>query len=67
MSSHLMMLAHTYPSNLRSYYKCWHVSWHYALCAALFTGGFAARDVGAFDYENLTAYIVSQCLIYAAP
>lgn len=43
------------------------MSWHYTLCAALFTGGFVARAVGAFDYENLIAYIVSQCLVYAAP
>lgn len=66
-SSHSIIFARTYISNIRSYYKCRHVSWHYALCAALFTGGFVAREVGAFGYDNLSVYIVSQCLVYAAP
>ncbi|KUI71868.1 Protein RTM1 [Cytospora mali] len=49
------------------HYKCWRVSWTYALCAAIFTCGFIAREVGAFDYESLVAYIISVCLVYAAP
>ncbi|KAK7746013.1 hypothetical protein SLS53_002735 [Cytospora paraplurivora] len=43
------------------------MSWHYALSAGLFTAGFVAREIGAFDYDNLVAYVVSVCLVYAAP
>ena len=36
-------------------------------CSLLFTGGFVVREIGAFDMDNLVIYIVSVCLIYAAP
>ncbi|KAJ8112983.1 hypothetical protein ONZ43_g5261 [Nemania bipapillata] len=36
-------------------------------CSALFVGGFIARVLGAFDYENIIKYIVSIVLTYAAP
>ncbi|KAG8158109.1 hypothetical protein KVR01_011870 [Diaporthe batatas] len=48
-------------------YKCWHVTWHYTLCALIFTAGFITREIGAFDYENLPVFIASSCLVYAAP
>lgn len=50
-----------------SYYKCWHVTWHYASCAAIFTAGFITREIGAFHRDSLPVYIASQCLVYAAP
>ncbi|KAL2256340.1 hypothetical protein VTK26DRAFT_1819 [Humicola hyalothermophila] len=49
------------------YYKCWKLTGFYVFCAVLFTAGFITRAVGTFDYENLVKYIVSTCLIYAAP
>lgn len=36
-------------------------------CAICFTGGFIVREMGAFDLGNLVKYIVSICLVYAAP
>jgi hypothetical protein len=36
-------------------------------CSVCFTGGFIVREMGAFDFGNLVKYIVSICLIYAAP
>ncbi|KAI7778878.1 rta1 domain protein [Diaporthe eres] len=49
------------------YYKCWHVTWHFASCAAIFTAGFITREIGAFHRDSLPVYIASQCLVYAAP
>ncbi|KAJ0116734.1 rta1 domain protein [Diaporthe amygdali] len=48
-------------------YKCWHVTWHYATVAAIFTAGFITREIGAFHYDSLPVYIASVCLVYAAP
>ncbi|POS70258.1 RTA1 domain-containing protein [Diaporthe helianthi] len=48
-------------------YKCWHVTWHYTLCALIFTAGFITREIGAFHYGNLPVFIASSCLVYAAP
>lgn len=33
----------------------------------IFTAGFITRVIGAFDYKDLIKYIVSICLVYAAP
>ncbi|KAI0599672.1 hypothetical protein F4775DRAFT_599844 [Biscogniauxia sp. FL1348] len=43
------------------------LTWLYVLCALLFAAGFIFRAIGAFDYNNVTVYIVSICLCYAAP
>ena len=48
-------------------YKCWRLTGLYVFCSALFTAGFIAREIGAFHYDNLIVYIVSICLVYAAP
>lgn len=53
-------------------YQCWHYeSWRltsfYVSCAVLFTAGFIVRELGAFDYGNLVKFIVTTCLVYAAP
>ncbi|KAK3305548.1 uncharacterized protein B0T15DRAFT_532676 [Chaetomium strumarium] len=48
-------------------YKSWRLTGLYVFCAILFTVGFIIREMGAFDYEDLIKYIVSICLIYAAP
>lgn len=33
----------------------------------IFTAGFIAREIAAFDYGNLIKFIVSVCLVYASP
>ncbi|KAK0713790.1 hypothetical protein B0T26DRAFT_742296 [Lasiosphaeria miniovina] len=48
-------------------YKSWRLTGFYVSCAVLFSGGFIVREIGAYDYGNLVKYIVSVCLIYAAP
>jgi hypothetical protein len=37
------------------------------ICSVFFTAGFIVREMGAFDYTNLVKFIISTCLIYAAP
>ncbi|EAQ92160.1 hypothetical protein CHGG_00395 [Chaetomium globosum CBS 148.51] len=49
------------------HYKSWRLTGLYVFCALLFTVGFIIREAGAFDYGDLIKYIVSTCLIYAAP
>ncbi|GAB1317235.1 hypothetical protein MFIFM68171_07445 [Madurella fahalii] len=49
------------------HYQSWRLTGLYVFCALLFTVGFVVREIGAFDYEHLIKYIVSICLIYAAP
>ncbi|KAK4156827.1 protein RTA1 [Chaetomidium leptoderma] len=49
------------------HYKSWRLTGLYVFCAVLFTGGFIARELGAFDYKDLIKFIVSQVLIYSAP
>ncbi|SPQ25826.1 57e3c686-fe6f-4cc3-8a5a-0c55b211862c [Thermothielavioides terrestris] len=49
------------------HYKSWQLTGLYVFCSVLFTAGFIVREMGAFDYENLIKYIISTCLIYAAP
>ncbi|KAI0879838.1 RTA1 like protein-domain-containing protein [Annulohypoxylon maeteangense] len=48
-------------------YKSWRLTGLYFLCSLLFVAGFIARILGAFDYTKLIYYVVSSCLIYAAP
>lgn len=43
------------------------MTWHYTLCALIFTAGFITREIGAFHYDNLPVLIASTCLVYAAP
>lgn len=52
---------------LPSQYKSWRLTGLYVFCAVLFTAGFIVRVMGAFDYKHLIKFIVSTCLIYAAP
>ncbi|KAI0895043.1 RTA1 like protein-domain-containing protein [Annulohypoxylon nitens] len=49
------------------HYQSWRLTGLYFLCSLLFVAGFIVRTLGAFDYTNLIYYIVSTCLIYAAP
>ncbi|KAK3384802.1 RTA1 like protein-domain-containing protein [Podospora didyma] len=49
------------------HFKSWRLTGLYVFCAAIFTAGFIVREMGAYDYQNLVKYIVSICLIYAAP
>ncbi|KAK8091811.1 hypothetical protein PG997_002172 [Apiospora hydei] len=48
-------------------YKCWRLTGLYVICSFLFVAGFIVRELGAFDYTDLIKYIVSICLVYAAP
>ncbi|KAK8117826.1 RTA1 like protein-domain-containing protein [Apiospora kogelbergensis] len=48
-------------------YKCWRLTGLYVICSFLFVAGFIVRELGAFDYGDLIKYIVSICLVYAAP
>ncbi|KAK0724825.1 hypothetical protein B0H67DRAFT_598308 [Lasiosphaeris hirsuta] len=57
-------LYHTYQC---IHYKCWRITGFYVVCAVFFTAGFIVRELGAFQYNNLIKFIVSICLIYAAP
>jgi hypothetical protein len=50
-----------------SHYNSWRLTGLYVLCSVFFTAGFIAREMGAFDYTDLIKFIVSTCLIYAAP
>ncbi|KAI1412671.1 RTA1 like protein-domain-containing protein [Hypoxylon sp. FL1857] len=50
-----------------THYKSWKLTGWYALCGAIFAAGFIVRELGAFDYRNLTYYIASSCLVYFAP
>ncbi|KAI1207754.1 uncharacterized protein F4807DRAFT_468994 [Annulohypoxylon truncatum] len=49
------------------HYKSWRLTGLYFACSLLFVAGFIARVLGAFDYTKLIYYVVSTCLIYAAP
>lgn len=48
-------------------YKCWRLTGLYVFCSFIFVAGFIVRELGAFDYKDLIKYIVSICLVYAAP
>ncbi|KAK8015896.1 hypothetical protein PG991_008784 [Apiospora marii] len=48
-------------------YKCWRLTGLYVICSFIFVAGFIVRELGAFDYTDLIKYIVSICLVYAAP
>lgn len=50
-----------------SHYKSWRLTGLYAFCAVLFTAGFIVREMGAFDYSHLIKFIITICLVYAAP
>ncbi|KAI0382611.1 RTA1 like protein-domain-containing protein [Hypomontagnella monticulosa] len=50
-----------------AHYKSWKLTGLYVFCAFLFVGGFILRGLGAFDYKKIIYYIVSICLVYAAP
>ncbi|KAK3320056.1 RTA1 like protein-domain-containing protein [Cercophora scortea] len=48
-------------------YKSWRLTGLYVFCAVIFVAGFIVRELGAFDYTNLVKFIVTICLVYAAP
>ncbi|KAI8627510.1 RTA1 like protein-domain-containing protein [Xylariaceae sp. FL1651] len=49
------------------HYHSWRLTGLYVFCSLLFTAGFIARVLGAFDYQDIIKYIVSIVLTYAAP
>ncbi|KAI2635556.1 RTA1 like protein-domain-containing protein [Hypomontagnella submonticulosa] len=49
------------------HYKSWKLTGLYVFCAFIFVAGFISRELGAFDYTKIVYYIVSVCLVYAAP
>ncbi|KAI0404056.1 RTA1 like protein-domain-containing protein [Xylaria palmicola] len=49
------------------HYHSWRLTGLYVFSSLLFTSGFIARVLGAFDYENIIKYIISIVLSYAAP
>ncbi|KAK1753520.1 RTA1 like protein-domain-containing protein [Echria macrotheca] len=49
------------------HYNSWKITGLYVFCSMLFVGGFIVRELGAFDYGDLIKYIVTICLVYAAP
>jgi len=49
------------------HFKSWKLTGIFPFCAILFTAGFIVRVIGAYHYDNLIIYIVSICLVYAAP
>ncbi|KAK4034041.1 hypothetical protein C8A01DRAFT_49464 [Parachaetomium inaequale] len=49
------------------HYKSFRVTAYLPFCCALFTAGFALREVGAFDYTNINIYLASTLLIYMSP
>ncbi|KAF2264138.1 hypothetical protein CC78DRAFT_517247 [Lojkania enalia] len=48
-------------------YKCFKITGYHIFCGLLFTTGFALREYGAFNYDNLNIYIASTLLIYMSP
>jgi dolichol kinase len=60
----ISMLVHGYQCQR---YKSWLLSGLWWFCTLLFTAGFAVRVYGAWNYDNLGAYIASTCITYAAP
>ncbi|KAK0719406.1 hypothetical protein B0H67DRAFT_573059 [Lasiosphaeris hirsuta] len=49
------------------HYKCFKLTALLPFCCLLFSAGFAAREYGAFHYDNLQVYIASTLLIYMSP
>jgi hypothetical protein len=49
------------------HFKSWKLTGVFVFAAILFTGGYIAREMGAFDYTNVDKYIVATVLVYAAP
>ena len=48
-------------------YKAWKVTGLHPFCGLLFTAGFVVRSCGAYNYENIGAYVASSILILCAP
>ena len=40
---------------------------YYPFCGLLFAAGFAARSYGAFNFDDIPAFITGTILIYASP
>ncbi|KIY65708.1 hypothetical protein CYLTODRAFT_437765 [Cylindrobasidium torrendii FP15055 ss-10] len=58
-------IAHAYQCHR---YNCWRIGFFLPWAAALFTGAFITREIGAFDYDNKGVYIASTVLfLIAAP
>ncbi|OHX00263.1 RTA1 domain-containing protein [Colletotrichum incanum] len=59
-------------SGILHFWQCYHykffkVTGLFTFCCLLFTVGFAVRIYGAWNYDNLDTFIVTVCLVYAAP
>ncbi|KAF1953428.1 hypothetical protein CC80DRAFT_507286 [Byssothecium circinans] len=48
-------------------YKAWKITGLHPVCCLLFTIGFALRTYGAYNFDQLTIYIISTICIYCAP
>ncbi|KAF2634132.1 RTA1 domain protein [Massarina eburnea CBS 473.64] len=48
-------------------YKSWKITGLHPFCCLLFTVGFGLRAYGAFNFNQLTVYIISTICIYSAP
>jgi len=48
-------------------YKAWKVTGLHPFCGLFFTAGFAVRSYGAYNYDNIGAYVASSVLILCAP
>ncbi|KAH8887051.1 hypothetical protein GQ53DRAFT_331596 [Thozetella sp. PMI_491] len=49
------------------HYKSWLLTGFYVFIAAIFTAGFITREIAAYDYSNVVKFIITICLVYAAP
>ncbi|KAK1975398.1 RTA1 domain-containing protein [Colletotrichum cereale] len=59
-------------SGILHFWQCYHykffkVTGLFAFCCLIYTVGFAVRIYGAWNYDNLDTFIVTVCLVYAAP
>lgn len=52
---------------LDRHYKAFRVTAYLPFCCAIFTAGFALREVGAFNLGNVNVYLASTLLIYMSP
>ncbi|CAK7244940.1 MAG: hypothetical protein STHCBS139747_006506 [Sporothrix thermara] len=49
------------------HYKSWRLTGLYVFANTLFTAGYIVREVGAFNYDNVSLYLATVVLVYAAP
>ncbi|KAL2426092.1 Lipid-translocating exporter-like protein RTA1 [Exophiala dermatitidis] len=61
----ISLVLHIWQNNLK--YKSWRIGFLLPWAALLFVAGFALREYGAYNYDNLSIYISSQVLLFLAP